>query len=557
MIDENRDDIELQNLDDPFSIVCELSKTLISADIGLIFVYDEKNRELVSLSCDFDQRAYEFYKDIAQRLFLEKKPYFGNSLDGFDFKNFTKKDGVLAYPILDKKETPVGIMLFFDKKEGIFCEDDLTLIKPMANYLFKVILQTKPIDEELQLRREISLALHSKNESISLKIREDLQSLSHDTLFEFNSFSELKHRVKEHREKTFILIYTISDINDIYEIGGDIVDSNLSVILVGPDDDDLILCAGRYNVASYIPISKYTKQSVEQKILDNFNKITKNAKSKSSLSLFVGTTGGTGTTTISTNFANVLASENPMKNVLYLDLCTTKAISNIFFGLAMPKKTIIDFLNISDYSESNMLDNGLYQVKNNLHIIAGIQSHIDREDIIKEENVRKIINMIYNLKNLFDFIIIDGGLAKDSELQIAIEEISDQIFIVTELTTIHISILQTYYELIKKAGWKDKVKIVINREDSQNAISIKDASEILNSKQSKDISFDIHIPNGGDDIRECWNYGKLITSEYPNSKFSKAIKKSQFYTDLDEELLTKLKKPTLMQKIFGKKSTWD
>jgi cellulose biosynthesis protein BcsQ len=432
-------------------------------------------------------------------------------------------------------------------------KEDLVLIKPMVQDLLKMIDEMDCEDEDLHLRREISLVLHCKNEDISSKIREDLQELSHNELFEFNIFNELKHKIQEQREKTFILIYTVSNIVDIEEIGEDILNSNLTAILIGPDDDDLILCAGKYNVASYVPMSKYTKEGIEQKILDNFQRITKNTKSQSFLSLFVGTTGGTGTTTISTNLANVLSMTNPLKNVLYLDLSTTKAISNIFFSLPAPKRTIVDFLNIHDYSEESMLNSGLYQIKNNLYIIPGIQSHMDREEIVKEENERKIINLIYQLKNLFDFVIIDGGLAKDSELQIAIEEISDQIFIVTELTTIHISILQTYYELMKKAGWKDKVKIIINREDSQNAISMKDASEILNSKKSKDISFDIHIPNGGNDIRECWNFGKLITSEYPNAKFSKAIKKSQFYSDLEIDLSTKMQKPTLMQKIFGKK----
>jgi len=405
--------------------------------------------------------------------------------------------------------------------------------------------------EDVALRREISLALYSKNEKLTSKIENDLDLLAPERVFRFNLFKELKQKVQQQREKTFILICTVDDKEDIEVIGEDIVDTNLAVIMIGPDNDDLILCSGKYHVDSYIPSSKYSKENLSQKILANFNNITKNTKNQSSLSIFIGTTGGTGTTSISANVANILSMTQPLKNILYLDFSTTKAISNIFFGEPAPQKTIVDFLELEDYSEENMMNSGLCQVKNNLYIIPGIQSHMDRDEITGEENERKIINMIYQLNSLFDFVIIDGGLAKDSELQIAIEEISDQIFIVTELTTIHISILQTYYELMKKAGWKDKVKIVLNREDSQNAISLKDASEILNNK-SKDITFDIHIPNGGENIRECWNYGKLITSEYPNAKFSKAIKNSCFFSDLEVDDSLEVKKPSLMQKIFGK-----
>ncbi len=539
MLEDNIISQEANKQNDPFSIVSELSKTLVGAEVCSIFVYDEKNSQLVPLFSDLDdQVSILIGTDTISTLFLEKKP--------------TTYKNSLAYPILNKELKAVGIMIF-DKKETSFHSEDLDLIKPMAHYLSKVIFAMDSTDESLHLRREVSLALHSKNDDISLSIKSDLQELSHNDLFEFNIFNELKHKVQDQREKTFILICTVSTLADIEEIGSNIFDANLTAIFIGPDDDDMILHAGKYNVTSYIPISKYSKEMISQKISDNLHNITKNDKSQSFVSLFIGTTGGTGTTTISTNLANVLSISNPLKNVLYLDLSTTKAISNIFFGIPAPQKTIVDFLEIDDYSEENMLQSGLYQVKNNLYIIPGIQTHMDREDITNEKSEQKIINMIYHLKSLFDFIIIDGGLAKDSELQIAIEEISDQISIVTELTTIHISILQTYYDLMKKAGWKDKVKIIINRENSQNAISLKDASEIINSNKSKDITFDIHIPNDVEPIRECWNYGKLATSEYPNSKFSKAIKNNHFFSDLEVELSGQIEKLTLIQKVFGKK----
>jgi len=381
---------------------------------------------------------------------------------------------------------------------------------------------------------------------------QDLKTLGQGELYEFEMFGELRHRIEMQREKTFILVCTVNSIEDIEAIGKESFHTNLPVIMIGPDDDDLILAAGKYHVASYLPLSRYSKERLEQKIYDNYDRIVKDPVSGSKISLFVGTTGGTGTTTISANLANVLSMRYPMKNILYLDFSMTKAISNIFFGIPSPEKTIVDFIGLEDYSEEHMLGAGLCQVRNNLYIIPGIQSHVEREELLHEENSRKIIDTLFQLKQLFDFIIIDGGLAEDSELQIAVEEISDQIFIVTELTTIHISVLQTYYELMKKAGWKDKIKIVLNREDSQNAISVKDASEILNSRKSKDISFDIRIPNGGNYIRECWNFGKLITGEYPGAKFSKAIQEGRFFSDLEEEISEEREKSSLWKRILGK-----
>jgi len=280
-----------------------------------------------------------------------------------------------------------------------------------------------------------------------------------------------------------------------------------------------------------------------------FHNIKKNPNNKSEISIFVGTTGGTGTTTISSNLANLTAKEQPLKNVLYLDFSTTKAISNIFFGLPAPKHTIVDLLADENFTIQEMQECGLYKVKNNLSIIPGIQSHIDIEQLNDPDNIRKIINLIHSLKKQFDYIIIDGGLAQDSELQIAIDELSDNIYIVTELTTIHVSVLQTYHELMRKAGWKEKVKIVINRENSQSSISPKDAKEILNLNKSKDMKFDIHLPNETAALRECWNYGKMITDTVPNANFSKALKKSSFYSDIEIDTTSS---KSFLKRLLGK-----
>ncbi len=539
-------------------VISDLLKTLIGANNCVIFLHDQLNKELVSVYSDLgDEIRVKVGEGIVGSYFSEKKAFVNDDFVadgewlGFDISDFCG-DSVLSYTICNDDEEALGVIFFTAENKKVFTRKSLQLIEQIKMYLVKELEQIEVVKSGFTPAREISLALYDKNLSFIPTLKNDLYESGFSTLFEFSIFAELKHKVQNHREKSFILICMINNIEDILEVANEISNANIPTIMIGPDHDDLILCAGRYNVSSYLPLSRYTKESISQKISDNFYKIVKDPESRSFLNIFIGTTGGTGTTTISSNLANVLSSRYALKNVLYMDFSTTKAISNIFFGIPTPQKSIVDFMHIDDFSEENMLSNGLYQIKNNLYMIPGIQSHIDREEIINKENEQKIINTIYRLKNLFDFVIIDAGLAKDSELQIAIEEISDKIFIVTELTTIHVSILQTYYELMKKAGWKDKIKIVINREDSQNAISIKDASEILNSKNSKEITFDIHIPNGGDYIRECWNFGKLITDEYPNAKFSKAIKESRFYSDLELGISNNVKKPSLLKKIFSR-----
>ena len=549
-------DVNIKN-DQALDIVSDLSKTLLGADRCVIFHYDAGQNVMVSLYNDFsdDTIVLQERSALMEVILAQKKAIVTETSEkSLDFLPPDMQDGsILLYPVCDDAGELKGMLLFFKEGERRFRHTDIALIDPMQRYLVRMIGECSAhacADEGLG--REIVLAIWNHTQ-LDLSIQQDLQSFANAELFLFSHFEELRHRIKINREKSFIVIAPVETMKEIDAIGQEVFQTNLPVILLGPDDDDLILAAGKYNVTSYLPLPKYTREKMERKIHDNYQKIIKNPQSTSRLSLFIGTTGGTGTTTISANLANVLSMRYPMKNILYLDFSMTKGISNIFFGLPAPQKSIVDFIDIDDYSEAHMLQSGLYQVRNNLYLIPGIQSHVEREALFSEEKSRKIIDMLYEMKQLFDYVIIDGGVAHDSELQIAVEEISDQIFIVTELTTIHISILQTYYELMKKAGWKDKVKIVLNREDSQNAISVRDASEILNSRKSKDISFDIHIPNGGSHIRECWNFGKLITSEYPGVKFSKAIQESQFFSDLESEFPDQAPKKGLIQKIFGKR----
>lgn len=448
------------------------------------------------------------------------------------------------YPICDDQNDVIAVLELTDKTEK--STEDLN---PLLESISKHFL--KEDEKETPLRREIALALYDKNPNLSPHLKRDLEEISNHPYTNLNLLEEIKHRISEQREKTFMLICTLENMNDVETIGNFVLDTNVTAIFVGPDSDDMILKSGKYNIASYIPISKYDKESLQQKIKEHFYNIAKNPNNQTDISIFVGTTGGSGTTTIASNLANVTATANPLKNILFLDLSTTKAISNIFFGIPAPKHTIVDLLEQSDQSVEEMQTKGLYKIKNNLFTIAGIQSHIDIEQLYNPDNIRALINLLYMMKRHFDYIIIDGGLAQDSELQIAIEEICDHIHIVTELTTIHMSVLQTYYELMRKAGWRDKVKIVINRENSQSSISLKDAKEILALEKNRDLTFDILLPNEASVLRECWNYGKMVTDTAPNADFSKALKKSPFYSDISLE--TPVQSGGFLKKLIGKK----
>jgi hypothetical protein len=92
------------------------------------------------------------------------------------------------------------------------------------------------------------------------------------------------------------------------------------------------------------------------------------------------------------------------------------------------------------------------------------------------------------------------------------------------MTLPHISKLKTFYSLIKRAGLKDKISFIVNRYDSQNAISVTDVTSILNMNNEDKIQFEsFKIPNDYNVLGKCWNYCELASKNHPNSLFIKKL----------------------------------
>jgi len=213
------------------------------------------------------------------------------------------------------------------------------------------------------------------------------------------------------------------------------------------------------------------------------------------------------------------------KNILYIDLSNTKAISNLFLeGNPLPEKTIVDLINSSEFNIESNLDNGLIKRKENFYCITGIQKHIDKEYIERDVFIEKLLEYISSSSDYFNFIVIDLGEADASNLKSTLYDVVNELWVITEMSLPHTSKLKTFYSLLKRAGLKDKTSFVINRFDSKNAISISDATSILNmNDDEKKLFNEMKIPNDYEDLGSCWNYCKLASEHAKNSIFVKKL----------------------------------
>lgn len=350
-----------------------------------------------------------------------------------------------------------------------------------------------------------------------LKLKSDYSDVkSFDSIDEFiNFYATAKNR-------DVVLIYRVQSHSDLEALTRVHFSNNIYMIVVGEDRLEFSLLAGKIGVDAYVNESEADIERMKMLISES-KSVIKKRKGKSNVSVFTGISGGVGTTTIMMNLAKNLAQSHPEVNILFLDFAYTKAISNLFFGLIQPQKTIIDILSVQNYELGELFENGLKKYSNNLFFVPGIQKHTEREYFEKPENIQRFLNFIDYAKSYFDIVFIDVGMFEDVELEIDVQELADNIFVISEFSIPSMSILKTYIDIIDKSGWYGKTHIIANRSDSYGNITEEEASKILSKGLKHKFEIDFSLPNDAKHLRECWNEASLVNDIYPDSPFVRRL----------------------------------
>jgi len=339
----------------------------------------------------------------------------------------------------------------------------------------------------------------------------------------FNSISDFISFYAASKNRDVVLLYRVENLEDIEKISDIHFNNNIYMIVLGKNDTKFSLLAGKIGVDVYLSEEEADSGLITNLIIKS-QSIIKQRRGNSNISVFTGISGGVGTTTISMNLAKTLAQKHPDKNVLFLDFAYTKAVSNLFFNHPQPKKTIVDISNVQNLDMQELFENGLEKLNDNFYFVPGVQKHTDREELEKPENIQMFLNFIMFIKEKFDFIIIDVGVFEDVDLEIDIQEIADNIFVITEFSIPSMSILKTYIDIIDKSGWYAKTHIVANRSDSFGSVTQEEARKILSKGLKHNFEIAYALPNDAVHLRECWNEAQLVCDEYPDSPFMTKLK---------------------------------
>lgn len=222
--------------------------------------------------------------------------------------------------------------------------------------------------------------------------------------------------------------------------------------------------------------------------------------------VFVGSKGGSGVTTIASNFAVLLARESGAKVALIdMDLCLGDAALTL--GVA-PQFTILDALRNEDRLDSEFLKSLLFKHESGLMVLSAPDVHASSKSF--EAATEKVLRI---LQGDFDYVVVDAGAAVGHIEEVLLSD-SEMIYLVTE---VNIPALRNSHHLIPHLvgeGRNRKLEIVLNRFDSR-------LTEIDESSIAKALtqSPKWKVPNDYAAVRRAQNTGKpLVMEDTPISR---------------------------------------
>jgi pilus assembly protein CpaE len=177
------------------------------------------------------------------------------------------------------------------------------------------------------------------------------------------------------------------------------------------------------------------------------------------LLVFVGAKGGTGVTTIATNFALALRQESEVETAL-LDLDVELGETSLLLGMK-PRFTMLDVMKNSKRLDQELLTGLLAKHDSGLVVMAGPDEY---EGPAALEN-GDLTKLLYLLKEQFPYVVVDTGpnLGRGTEL---LMELAESIYVVSQADVPGLRNAQRYVSHMQRFG-AERVRLVLNRYDSR------------------------------------------------------------------------------------------
>jgi pilus assembly protein CpaE len=297
-------------------------------------------------------------------------------------------------------------------------------------------------------------------------------------------------------------------------------------------DPELLLKALRVGAKEFFP-QPIKKEEVKAALLQlkerrGKGKIVGEKRKHGKIIDVIGSKGGVGNTTLAVNLAASLIETPGSPLVALIDM-------NLLFG------EIPIFLNIESVFNWGEIARNISRL-DATYLMSILSKHatgiyvlpsptgLDGVNVANPEIIEKLLGL---MRNVFDYIVIDGGQAID-DISMKILEMSDMVLLVAILSLPCLTNVKRLLWIFQKLGYpqQEDIRIVINRHHRKlTVITPKEAEESINQK------IFWFVPNDYPTTMSAINQGKTLSTVAPGAEVSKNIKElaSQFIEKGEKE----------------------
>ncbi|MHB1004559.1 MAG: response regulator [Chloroflexota bacterium] len=224
-----------------------------------------------------------------------------------------------------------------------------------------------------------------------------------------------------------------------------------------------------------------------------------------------GPKGGVGKTMLAANLA-VSIRQAKNRSVVLVDGNFSLGDVHLYLNMK-PEHTILDFAERGAEGDLETLQRVVQRHGSGITFLARPERP-EHAEMVSAETYRRVIEL---LASAYDYVVVDCAASYDDRTLLVLDKADIILLIVTPEVGSLIN-ATIFLDLTQVLGYpRDRVRIVLNRHDSQVGISIGDAESAL----SRPVDF--RIPSRGRELASTLNAGVPITIAQPSSDISRAI----------------------------------
>jgi pilus assembly protein CpaE len=227
---------------------------------------------------------------------------------------------------------------------------------------------------------------------------------------------------------------------------------------------------------------------------------------------FIGCKGGSGATFLATNLAYALAEQNK-NQVALIDLNRQFGDAALYVSDQVPSSNLAEVTKQIHRLDGSFLSSSMVHVLPNFHVLAAPEEPDQALQIRPEQ----IDALLWVAVSNYDFVVIDAGRSLDEITMRAMDQ-SETIFPVLQQTLPFLRDAKRLLNALGALGYgKEKVKLLINREENKGVIGVDDVAKALGQEIFR------CIPNSFGTVADSINQGIPIRTLAPRDPVSKAL----------------------------------